>query len=138
MLDILDVAPTHEPDGSSLHAYLAGRTPLSWRDAALWEFDYRQLIKNAPEHFPAAAGNGSTALLSRIGPEWQYVHFPVLPSLLLRPETSAARPENMAARHPGAVIENLDSLLSTRMRHNDETLARALVWDYHSGTRTSG
>ncbi len=132
LLELLDVAPLHAPDGFSLLPFLSGQTPLAWRDAALWEFDYRQLLKTSPGLFPETAGTGSTALISRLGEDWHYVHVPDMQSLLLKADMPATLPENRAAEHPDAVIANLDALLSTRMRHNDETLARSLVWDYYA------
>jgi len=130
LIDLLDLEPEHAPDGASLKLFLSGETPLSWRDAALWEFDYRQLLKKWPGHFPQNAGEASPALISRLGPDWQYVHFSAMESLLLA--NSGQPPEDQAAEQPAVTLANLDALLSTRMRHNDETLARSLVWDYYS------
>ncbi|PVB59977.1 sulfatase-like hydrolase/transferase [Labrenzia sp. 011] len=132
LLGFLDIDAEHAPDGESLWPFLRGGTPLCWRDAALWEFDYRQLLERAPQHFPDQTGRNSPALISRMGPDWQYIHFSGLESLLLTSTPSSGRLENAAADHPDAVLANLDLLLSERQRHNDETLARSMVWDYHS------
>ncbi len=133
LADILAVEPEHAPDGTSLLPFLSGRTPLSWRGAALWEFDFRQVLAAQPGLFPQSAHGGSTALISRLGTEWQYVHFSGMQSLLLKAGAQAGNLGNRAAEHPDVVISNLDALLSTRMRHNDETLARKAVWDFYSG-----
>jgi arylsulfatase A-like enzyme len=130
-LDLLDIEPEHAPDGASLLPYLSGQTPLSWRDAALWEFDYRQFLKKWPEKFPASAHEGSSTALCRLGPEWQFVHFSGMPNILMKATCTSTAPVNEAASHPDLVIANLDALVATRMRHNDETLARTLVWDYY-------
>ncbi|MCK7614529.1 sulfatase-like hydrolase/transferase [Roseibium sediminicola] len=128
LIDLLEIDPEHAPDGASLLPYLAGKTPLSWRDAALFEFDYRQLLKANPGLFPE--GSGSTSVLSRLGPDWHYVHASGLPCLLM--ETASGSLENKAAQNPDVVMTNLEALLNERLAHNDETLARSLVWDYYS------
>ncbi|MHA7772322.1 sulfatase-like hydrolase/transferase [Roseibium sp. M-1] len=132
LLDLWEVAPEHAPDGTSLRPFLEGQTPVTWRNAALWEFDYRLLLKQLPESFPPGAHQGSTAVLSRLGPDWQFVHFSGLPNVLMRAAPEPAAPVNEASGRPELVLASLDALLSTRMRHNDETLARTPVWDYYS------
>ncbi|TYC65388.1 sulfatase-like hydrolase/transferase [Stappia sp. BW2] len=131
LLDLLDIAPEHAPDGASLIPYLSGQTPLSWRDAAMWEFDYRQFLKKWPGEFPASAHEGSPAALCRLGRDWQFVHFSGLPNILMKAASTQGAPVNEAAQYPEQVIANLNALLGARMCHNDETLARSLVWDYY-------
>jgi arylsulfatase A-like enzyme len=131
LLDYFEVGPEHAPDGESLSPYLAGQTPVFWRDAALWEFDYRDLMRKSPHHFPDEAKQASPVLMSRLGPDWQYVHFSEMQSLLLNSADKTQRPENFATSHPDHVLDNLEKLLSTRKRHNDETLAGTMVWDYY-------
>jgi len=131
LLELLELEPGHAPDGLSLLPHLTGETPLSWRDAAVWEFDFRQLLKRWPGRFPEGATQGPPALMSRMVTDWQYVHFATLPDLLLPVQDSAPHLSNDAREHPDIVRSHLEALLSTRMRHNDETLARTLVWDYY-------
>ncbi len=132
LLDVLDLEAGHAPDGASLLPWLQGRTPLSWREAALWEFDFRQLVLRRPEHFPEEALRGSPALISSMTPDWQYVHVSGMQDLLLKNDKTPSSCENQADSHPDIVRARLKDLLSTRMAHNDETLARTLVWDYYS------
>ena len=54
-----------------------------------------------------------------------------MPNILMKATCTSTAPVNEAASHPDLVIANLDALVATRMRHNDETLARTLVWDYY-------
>lgn len=129
LLELMEVDPEHAPDGTSLLPWLAGGTPLSWSDAALFEFDYRQLLKSDPGLFPENARRGSTSVLSRLGPDWHYVHASGLPGLLMQAASSGL--ENKAADHPDVVMASLEALLNERLAHNDETLARSLVWDYY-------
>lgn len=130
LLDLLEIDPDHAPDGASLLPFLSGETPVRWREAALFEFDYRQLLKASPGLFPQGTGSGSTSVLSRLGPDWQYVHASGLPGLLMKAGDTGL--ENRAGRHPDVVMANLEALLDERLAHNDETLARTLVWDYYS------
>lgn len=130
LLDLLELDPEHAPDGASLLPYLSGETPLGWRDAALFEFDYRELAKTNPDLLSDAAGKGSTAVVSRLGPDWHYVHASGLPGLLM--DAAGGTLENRAAAHPEIVLAQLETMLSERLAHNDETLARSLVWDYYA------
>ncbi|TYC56384.1 sulfatase-like hydrolase/transferase [Rhodobacterales bacterium] len=132
LLDLLHLEPTHAPDGDSLLPYLRGQTPVAWRDAAIWEFDYRQLFARHRALFPPMiSGRNSPALISRLSRDWHYVHFADLPDLLMPTAHKTTAPTNVAQDRPDIVMANLQALLSQRMRHNDETLARSMVWDYH-------
>lgn len=132
LLDLLDIEPGHAPDGDTLRPFLKGDLPHAWRDSALWEFDFRQLLNKWPHLFQSGTTRHAPALLSRYGADWQYVHIPGAESLLLPSGQPSGPPLNLAASHPQIVQENLAYLLSERMRHNDETLARKMVWDYYS------
>lgn len=92
-------------------------------------------LPTTPEQVATPFQSGTTrhapALLSRYGADWQYVHIPGAESLLLPSGQPSGPPLNLAASHPQIVQENLAYLLSERMRHNDETLARKMVWDYY-------
>jgi len=130
LLDLLEIEPEHAPDGVSLLPYLSGMTPLGWRNTALFEFDYRELAKTNPELLSAAAGAGSSAVVSRLGKAWHHVHACGLPGLLM--DVAGSTLENKAASHPEIVLAQLEAMLSERLAHNDETLARTPVWDFHS------
>ncbi|WP_420414705.1 sulfatase-like hydrolase/transferase [Roseibium sp.] len=132
LLDLLNLTPNHKPDGASLLPYLIGGTPLSWRDAALYEFDFRRLLQFFPEPLRKACQNGQSCALTRLTEDWQYVHFGGLPNLLLEPNASPCTLDNRLEEAPKAHLEYLEALLSTRMRHNDDTLARSMVWEYYS------
>ncbi len=132
LLELLELAPKHTPNGTSLLPYLNGETPLSWRDAALYEFDFRQLLKFLPENNRKTYPPGRTSSLTRLGTDWQYVHFGGLENILLKRDNGPYVLENKVATASAALIENMDALLSTRMQHNDETLAQSMVWEYYS------
>ncbi|EEE47567.1 sulfatase-like hydrolase/transferase [Roseibium alexandrii] len=132
LLDVLSLEPKHKPDGSSLAPYLRGQTPTGWRDAALYEFDFRRLLQFFPEELRRSCQAGGASALTRLGTDWQYVHFSGLPNLLLAANDEKGGIENKAESEPAALIQNMNALLSSRMRHNDETLARTMVWEYYS------
>lgn len=131
LADLLGIDPNHSPDGASLKPYLESQTPLRWRKSALFEFDYRTLEDRLGENLPETADGRDQALLSLRGPEWQYIHFQELPPLLLKPGDGAL--ENHADRPEAqdALKACMAELLSLRMRHNDDTLARKMVWDFY-------
>lgn len=130
LLDVLEIDPEHAPDGRSLAPFLVGMTPTVWRDAALWEFDCRELMKRCPHHFPDTSSHTPPALLVRRGADWQYVHVTGLPGILLK-DAGATDIEDYSDQCQDIVCANIEALLTTRLRHNDETLARTLVWDYY-------
>ncbi len=132
LLDQLDLEPEHAPDGASLQPFLDAQSPLFWRDAALWEFDFRHLLTRAPDQFPEDALQRSPALISALGPDWQYVYFDGLPDILLKAGGPGTDLANHAQTEPHVVMACLKRLLTARLRNNDETLARTLVWDYYS------
>jgi arylsulfatase A-like enzyme len=123
LLEAIGSAPAHVGDGLSLLPWLDG-TAGRWRDAAHWEFDFRDVAGQAIER---ATGLDSTELNLCVirTARWKYVHFAALPPLLFDLE---ADPDNLVniANDPGHAairIEMAERLLSWRARHLDQTLA---------------
>jgi arylsulfatase A-like enzyme len=131
LLDLLDLLPAHEPDGVSLRPYLDGQTPVSWRNAALWEYDFRA-FKTKPEGLPETTGKGDTSLIVHRGEDWQYVHFAALPPLLFKVEDGRAGGPDLCASDEFRPVAQrcVSDLLSDRLRLADNTLARQMVWDH--------
>ncbi len=123
LLAAMDVEPGHVADGSSLLPWLTG-TPSTWRDAAHWEFDFRDVAGQTAE---AALGIDSTGLnMTAIRTDkWKYVHFAALPPLLFDLEADPDNLVNLAGRPEYASIQltMAEKLLSWRARHLDQTLA---------------
>jgi len=65
-----------------------------------------------------------------MGADWQYVHVTGLPGILLK-DAGVTDIEDYSDQCQDLVCANIEALLTTRLRHNDETLARTLVWDYY-------
>ena len=124
LLDAIDVAPSHVGDGVSLLPWLRGETPSRWRDAAHWEFDFRDV---AHQHAEQSLGLNSTELnMAAVRTaKWKYVHFAALPPLLFDLEADPDELHNLAndPAHSGVRIEMAERLLSWRARHLDQTLA---------------
>ena len=123
LLEAMDVEPAHVADGSSLLPWLTG-TPECWRDAAHWEFDFRDVAGQSIEQ---ALGIDSTGLnMTAIRTDrWKYVHFAALPPLLFELEADPDNLVNLAGRpdHAAVQLEMAEKLLSWRARHLDQTLA---------------
>jgi arylsulfatase A-like enzyme len=120
----LGQAPLNHQDGRSLLPFLAGRAPASWRNAAFWEFDFRDIENGVAErHF----GLGSNACnLSVIRDEaYKYVHFAGLPPLLFDLKSDPAETRNLASdpAHLAVRLHYAEELLALRARHLDQTLA---------------
>ena len=132
LVNYLRLEPDHQPDGQSLRPFLEGRSPENWRHAAAWEFDYRNL-PHQPEGLPPEVPGSERSLLSSYDGKWQYVHFEALPNLLLeQDDTGNMRIPEDSPRASERKVQAVSELLSLRMKHNDETLARRLVWDFYS------
>jgi arylsulfatase A-like enzyme len=124
LLERFGVEPTHYPDGRSLTPFLADVAPESWRDAAHWEFDFREVAGQQPEQFFGLASTQLNLSVIRTA-KWKYVHFAALPPLLFDLEADPGNLRNLAAdpAHAGVRLEMAERLLSWRAEHLDQTLA---------------
>lgn len=125
LLATMDVEPGHIADGSSLWRFFSDVEPVgSWRDAAHWEFDFRDVAGQTTER---ALGIDSLGLnMSAIRTtKWKYVHFAALPPLLFDLESDPDNLVNLAGKPEFASIqlEMAEKLLTWRARHLDQTLA---------------
>lgn len=121
---VMDVTPRTALDGSSLAPFLAGETPANWRDAAFWEFDFRDVPDQAPEaHFGLASRKCNLAVLR--DDDFKYVHFAGLPSLLydLRTDPGELADVSDDPAYSGVRLALAEKLLSLRAAHLDQTLA---------------
>lgn len=124
LLEAMGVQSEQVQDGSALTPWVRGEPPARWRDAAHWEFDFRDVSGQQPEQ---ALGLDSTSLnMTAIRTDkYKYVHFAALPPLLF---DLARDPDNLhnVANDPAYAavrIEMAERLLSWRTRHLEQTLA---------------
>ncbi len=111
-------------DGGSLVPFLQGKAPAQWRDAAFWEFDFRDVAGGAAEaHFGLPSNACNLAVLRDA--DFKYVHFAGLPPLLFDLRADPQELCNVAAE-PAYLSTRLayaERLLALRARHLDQTLA---------------
>jgi arylsulfatase A-like enzyme len=129
LLEWIGSAIPRQCDGLSLLPFLhTGRVPSTWRDAAHWEYDFRDPVAGHAEEALGLHMDECTLNVRRTR-RWKYVHFSALPPLLFDLE---ADPDELTdlARRPEAgpvVSEQARALLSWRMRHADKTLTHMRI-----------
>ncbi|WP_193181946.1 alkaline phosphatase family protein [Nisaea sediminum] len=129
----IDIAPTLaewsgidiplQYDGRSLLPFLRGEEPAGWRDAAHWEFDFREVVSGKPE---AALGLklDQCQLAVHRGERFKYVHFAALPPLFFDLEADPAELVNLSG-NPDYAAEELAAaraMLSWRQANSERTL----------------
>ncbi|MBB4237076.1 alkaline phosphatase family protein [Rhizobium esperanzae] len=111
-------------DGRSLMPFVNGSSGADWRDAAFWEFDFRDIAEGqAEQHFGLRSNECNLAVIRDA--RFKYVHFAGLPPLLFDLRDDPMELDNVAADPAYAAIrlEYAEKLLSLRARHLDQTLA---------------
>jgi arylsulfatase A-like enzyme len=110
-------------DGESLMPFCRGEDVGGWRSEAHYEFDFRDVLTEAPQH--ALGLRMEQCCFAAIRDEhWKYVHFPTLPPLLFDLDDDPGEFRNLAAdpAHAPRVLEYAQKLLSWRMEHAERTL----------------
>ncbi len=123
LLDVLGGAIPRAVDGYSLRSFLEGGEPDTWRDAAHWEFDFRELGSNLPEQ-RLGIDSDDCALSVIRDDRFKYVHFTSLPSLLFDLRADPGELNNVADDPAYAVqrVTYAEKLLTWRARNLDRTL----------------
>jgi arylsulfatase A-like enzyme len=112
-------------DGMALQPFLDGGSPEGWRDAAHWEWDYRD--PRIAELLDLSLTSANLAVLrDRHG---KYVHFAGLPPAFYDLDADPGELHNVAddPAYAPKVLEYAQRLLSWRLGTDDNTLARLLV-----------
>jgi arylsulfatase A-like enzyme len=113
-------------DGAPLTPFLHGEAPPWWRDAAHWEFDWRDvLIPRGPHPWPWDRRLERQNLAVRRGEDAAYVHFGDASWLCF--DLAADPTWRTPLTDPAAVLGEAQALLTWRARHADRTLTGMLV-----------
>jgi arylsulfatase A-like enzyme len=128
ILEWIGVDAPVQCDGASLVGLLHGDTPAQWRDAAHWEWDFRDPTgRLTQEMFGIGIDECSLAVLR--DERGKYVHFtgmpPVFYDLERDPDELVNRADDPA--YGPTVLAYAQRLLSFRMRNAERTLTGALV-----------
>ncbi|MFK0164857.1 alkaline phosphatase family protein [Rhizobium sp. NPDC090279] len=120
----LGVAPANHVDGESLLPFLSGFEPANWRDAAFWEFDFRDIAEAIPERHFGLRSNACNLAVVR-DQRFKYVHCAGLPPLLFDLAKDPAELSNVAedGAYMATRLAYAEKLLSLRAEHLDQTLA---------------
>jgi arylsulfatase A-like enzyme len=125
LADYLGVTPQTGPDGQSLRPFLEARAPARWRDAVVWEFDFRDIKSGRQEtHFGLPSRALSLAVLR--DDRFKYVHFAGgLPPLLFDMVNDPGELRNLAEDPAWQAVRLAcaERLLDWRTQHLDQTLA---------------
>jgi len=124
LCDRLSLEPENGLDGQSLLAFIRRGEPRTWRDAAFWEFDFRDIANQEPEaHFGLDSNECNLAVIR--DERFKYVHFTALPPLLFDLRADPMELNNLApdSAYLSTRLSYAEKLLSMRARHLDQTLA---------------
>ena len=124
LCDRLGIVPANHVDGDSLLPFLSGSEPEGWRDAAFWEFDFRDIAEGIPErHFGLRSSACNLAVVR--DERFKYVHCAGLPPLLFDLVKDPAELSNVAedGAYTATRLAYAEKLLSMRAEHLDQTLA---------------
>ncbi len=132
LLSWLELEIPNQCDGKPLQPFLkTGSTPTNWRDAAHWEFDFRNV--ESGEALEQALGlTQHQCTLNVIRDEqFKYVHFTRLPPLLFDltkdPDELVNEANNPA--YQTQMLAYAQKMLSWRMNHDEQTLTHLTLTD---------
>lgn len=115
-------------DGRSVLPLVRGEQPSTWRDAAFWEWEFRDPIGNWAETALGVSMDQCAVSVLR-DEHGKYVHFTSMPPLFYDLDTDPDEMVNRAADPDvaGTVLDYAQRMLSLRMEHVDQTLTGYVV-----------
>jgi arylsulfatase A-like enzyme len=128
ILDWLGATPPRQCDGRSLLPWLEPAPPPSWRQAAFYELDFRDVRRGRAE---AELGIDMEACSFAVlrGEHYKYVQFAGLAPLLFRIDEDPHERRDLVRdpAHAAAAFEQAQRMLGHRMRHAERTWTHSLV-----------
>lgn len=123
ILDAIGAPLPPQLDGRSLTQFLDGDEPTDWRNAAHWEFDFREVATGVAQKTLGLPLHACNLAVLR-GERFKYVHFGGLPPLLFDLAEDPGELRNLAedATFRDIRLACAEELLSWRARHLDRTL----------------
>jgi arylsulfatase A-like enzyme len=123
ILDELECGLPQHCDGASLRSFLVAEQPDRWRDAAHWEYDFRDVTDPTLERALGLTPDTSNLCVIR-DRDFKYVHFADLPPLLFDLRRDPGELANQATdpAYAAVVTAYAQRMLSWRMCHAEKTL----------------
>jgi len=123
ILDWLGEPVPRQCDGASLLPFVRGEGPARWRDAAHWEYDFRDTA-GGKAHEILGIDRDDCSLAAMLDDDYAYVHFAGLEPLLFDLGSDPGWLVNVAEHpaHREASLRYARRMLSWRLRHADRTL----------------
>lgn len=134
-VDVMPTLLTHlglpvppQCDGRALQPFLNGTVPANWRDAAHWEFDFRDVSDDAAERALGLSLDTCNLTVRRTASA-KYVHFAGLPPLYFDLAKDPHEFENRAndPAWAAAMLKEAQALLSWRLSNGDRTLTHYMA-----------
>ncbi len=128
ILDWLGRPVPGEVDGRSLLGFVGGDPPAGWRDAVMWEFDFRDVRDRAAETRLGLTPDQCCLAVVR-DRDSKYVHFAALQPILFaldedpHEQTDRGHDPALAARR----VDLMDRLLTRRLLHAERSLSNLSV-----------
>lgn len=123
ILEAMGIVPPRQCDGHSLATLLTGSTPPGWRDAAVYEHDFRDL-ETGWHRTALDLDDEACGILVRCSADRVHAHFSGLPPLAWAiGEGGAEHPID----DPALMLADARALLSHRMHHADRRLTGCLM-----------
>ncbi|MDX5594214.1 sulfatase-like hydrolase/transferase [Pseudovibrio sp. SPO723] len=122
LLEMTGIEAKNALDGQSLMPLMAGETPVGWRDAALWEFDFRYMVEPG---WLDTEGRRVTdyQLMVRRDERYLLAYSPSVPPVLFDLETDPDCTVNLFETPEGQEIAYplLEAMMTARMRAADDS-----------------
>ena len=131
LLDWLDIRVPDQCDGKTLVPILNTGEVNNWRDAAHWEFDFRDVTNGALMESQLGITQHQCTLNVIRDTRYKYVHFINLPPLFFDLKTDPNEMVNQAQNlaYQSLVLEYAQKMLSWRMNHDEQTLTHIAITD---------